>query len=189
MSISNWEMPVNSLCRNGTKSPEATEWPVNPLHRKIRLFAQPEAGFGGFCHNFFPGRIVIDIKNNLPKILVDRDKFAQVIGNLLSNAVKYSPKGGRITLSAYSNPETNSVVVSVADEGIGIDHNDKESLFKTFHRIQRPETMGIRGSGLGLFIVKEWTERMGGEVWLESELNKGSTFFVSVQADNSNPTT
>jgi signal transduction histidine kinase len=132
---------------------------------------------------------IINIEPDLPKILIDRDKFNQVIGNLVSNAAKYSPKGGRVTLSAYSNPETNSVIISVTDEGIGIDHNDKESLFKTFHRIQRPETMGIRGSGLGLFIVKEWTERMGGKVWLESELNKGSTFFVSFQMDNSSPTT
>jgi signal transduction histidine kinase len=123
---------------------------------------------------------VVDIEPDLPDVLVDRDKFGQVVGNLLSNAIKYSPNGGRITLSAHNDLQGHRVVASVADEGIGIGPTDKDSLFTTFHRIRRPETQGIRGSGLGLYIVKEWMEAMGGEVWLESELNKGSTFFIAV---------
>ena len=70
------------------------------------------------------------------------------------------------------------------DEGIGIGPIDKNSLFTTFHRIQRPETKNIRGSGLGLYIVKEWTKAMGGEVWLQSELNRGSTFYVSIPVND-----
>ncbi len=123
---------------------------------------------------------IVDIEPNLPDVLIDRDKFGQVITNLLSNASKYSPNGGRITLSAHYNPSQNYVVVSVTDEGIGISPEDKNSLFTTFHRIQRPETQRIRGSGLGLFIAKEWSEAMGGRIWVESELNKGSTFFVAI---------
>jgi signal transduction histidine kinase len=72
------------------------------------------------------------------------------------------------------------VVVKVTDQGLGIGEDDRSSLFTTFHRIYRPETTAVRGFGLGLYIVKEWTEQMGGEVWLESELNKGSTFFVAI---------
>ena len=72
------------------------------------------------------------------------------------------------------------MIVSVADEGLGISPADKETLFQTFHRIQRQETISIRGIGLGLYIVKEWTEAMGGKVWIESELNKGTTFFVAL---------
>jgi len=68
----------------------------------------------------------------------------------------------------------------VADRGIGIGPADRGSLFTTFHRIHRPETQSIPGSGLGLYIVKEWTEAMGGQIWLESELDKGSTFYVAV---------
>jgi len=131
---------------------------------------------------------VIDIEPDLPDVLVDRDKIGQVVLNLLSNAVKYSPNGGRITLSAHNDLQRHRIVVSVADEGIGIGPDDKSSLFTTFHRIQRPETQGIRGSGLGLYIAKEWTERMGGEIWLESELNKGSTFFVGIPTQNSKGT-
>ena len=131
---------------------------------------------------------VINIEPDFPDLVVDRDKFGQVLGNLLINAVKYSPNGGRITLSAHDDPQRHRMVVSVADEGIGIGSEDKDSLFTTFHRIQRPETRGIRGSGLGLYIAKEWTEAMGGEIWLESELNKGSTFFVGIPTQNSDKT-
>ena len=77
------------------------------------------------------------------------------------------------------------MVVSISDEGIGIGPEDRNSLFTTFHRIQRPETLGIKGSGLGLYIAKEWVEAMGGKIWLESELNKGSTFFVAIPAQDS----
>lgn len=127
---------------------------------------------------------VIDLDPNLPDVRIDRDKFSQVIGNLLSNAVKYSPAGGQISVLARNDKEGRRVVVSVADNGIGIGPEDKDRLFTTFHRIQRPETQGIRGSGLGLYIAKEWTEAMGGKIWLESELNKGSTFFVEVPVNN-----
>jgi signal transduction histidine kinase len=125
-------------------------------------------------------QFVVDIESSVPSVLVDHDKFGEIIGNLLNNAIKYSPKGGCITLSARHEPQKQHVVISINDEGIGIGPADKDSLFRTFHRIQRPETKNIRGSGLGLYIVKEWTKAMGGEVWLESELDKGSTFFVSI---------
>jgi len=128
---------------------------------------------------------VVDIEPDLPDVLVDKDKFGQVVANLLSNAVKYSPNGGRIMLTAHNDLQRHRIVVSVADEGIGIGPEDKASLFTTFHRIQRPETRGIRGSGLGLYIAKEWVEAMGGEIWLESEPNKGSTFFVAIPRHDS----
>jgi signal transduction histidine kinase len=122
----------------------------------------------------------VKIEPNLPDVIVDRSKFGQVVANLFSNAIKYSPNGGCITLSSRYDPSQNYIIVSVTDEGIGISAEDKKSLFKTFHRIRRTETQSIRGSGLGLFIAKEWTEAMGGQIWVESELNKGSTFFVSI---------
>ncbi len=129
-------------------------------------------------------QFVLNIEPDLPLAIVDRDKFGQVINNLLENAAKYSPKGGKVTLSAYGDKRRRRVVCSVADEGIGIAVTDRESLFTTFHRIQRPETEGIRGSGLGLYIAKEWTEAMGGEIWLESEVDQGSTFFVAFPAQS-----
>jgi signal transduction histidine kinase len=131
--------------------------------------------------------LVLEKEAGLPDAVVDRDKFGQIVWNLLSNAIKYSPKGGQITLAAHKEISGRGIVVSVADHGLGIGPEDRESLFTTFHRIDRPETLGIRGIGLGLYIVKEWTEEMGGDIRLESELNKGSTFYISIPAVDNNP--
>ena len=133
------------------------------------------AGSNTETHN-----IILDFAPNVSEVKVDRNKFSQIVANLLSNAIKYSPKGGRITLRARNDYSGGRVIVSVIDEGICIGPDDKESLFNMFHRIQRPETVAIHGIGLGLYIVKEWTEAMGGQVWFESELNKGTTFYLAL---------
>ena len=121
-----------------------------------------------------------EIPEGTPDIEADREKLSQVLINLVSNAVKYSPDGGVIKISAQSQSDRHRVVVGVSDQGIGISSEDQENLFTVFHRIHRPETEGIRGSGLGLYIVGELTKLMGGEVWLESGLGEGSTFFFSI---------
>ena len=118
---------------------------------------------------------MVDISPDTPKVVADRDKLAEILTNLLSNAVKYSPGGGQITVSARLQPGKDRVVVAVADQGLGISRRDREHLFTTFHRIRRPETDGISGTGLGLYIVKELAGLMRGEVWLKSQLGKGST--------------
>ena len=74
-------------------------------------------------------------------------------------------------------------MVAVADQGLGISDRDREHLFTTFHRIRRPETDGIGGTGLGLYIVKELAGLMRGEVWLKSQLGKGSTFSFSIPTE------
>ena len=122
--------------------------------------------------------LALDIPEDLPLVLGDRDKLTQVLINLLDNAIKYSPQGGKITVAARQ--ETERVVVSVSDQGIGIAPEDRERIFTTFTRIRRPEAGGVRGTGLGLYIVKALVELMGGEIWVESELDKGSTFFFSL---------
>ena len=71
-------------------------------------------------------------------------------------------------------------MVSVTDQGIGIAAEDLERLFDSFQRIRRPETESVRGTGLGLYIAKTLLELMHGEIWLESQLDKGSTFFLSL---------
>ena len=135
---------------------------------------------GGRQQSAATHEIVVEDMMGIPSVVADRDKFVQVISNLLDNAVKYSPQGGRITVSAREEPEAERVVIGVRDSGIGIAQEDKEYLFTIFHRIQRPETMDIKGTGLGLYIVKKLLELMHGDVWLESELGKGTTFYVAL---------
>jgi len=122
--------------------------------------------------------VVFDFPEGLSPVVGDRDKLTQILVNLVDNAVKYSPQGGKITVAAHQEPER--MVVSVSDQGIGIASEDQEKLFTTFTRIRRPEVEKIRGTGLGLYIVKALVELMGGEIWVESELGKGSTFFFSL---------
>ena len=121
-----------------------------------------------------------EIAANTPEVTVDQGKLAQVLANLVDNAIKYSPQGGQVRLSTTVDRERDRVLIAVADEGLGISPEQVDDIFETFHRIRRPETEHIRGSGLGLDVVKELLERMYGEVWVESELNKGSTFFVAL---------
>lgn len=123
---------------------------------------------------------LIDIPQDIPSIWGDRGKSCEVFVNLLDNAIKYSPMGGLITVSARFGRDHEWVEVSVSDQGIGISPEDQENLFSTFHRVRRPETEGISGTGLGMYIVKAMVELMRGEVWLKSELNRGTTVYFSL---------
>ena len=123
---------------------------------------------------------VTDVSPGTPPVFADRDKFTQIVINLLTNAVKYTPDGGSITVFVNHEQDRERVVVEVRDEGMGIAPENLESLFASFHRIRRPETEGIRGTGLGLSIVKGLVNLIRGEVWVETELDKGSSFFFTV---------
>lgn len=122
----------------------------------------------------------IKIASHLPEVIANRFKLEQVLRNLLDNAVKYSPPGERVTVAAHYQPERQRVVIGVSDQGIGIALEDRERIFSPNERITRGETENVCGVGLGLFIVKELVELMGGRVWVDSELNRGSTFFFSL---------
>ena len=93
-----------------------------------------------------------------------------------------------MTVSARRDEKEARAIIAVADNGLGISEEDLPNLFSRFHRIHRSETEGIRGTGLGLYIVKSLVELMGGKVWVESQINKGSTFYVSFPlAETENP--
>jgi len=123
---------------------------------------------------------VVEINSDIPEVIADCNKLSQILVNLLENAVKYSPQGGVITVSACYQPEQGQVVVSVTDQGLGIAPEDQSCVFTPFQRIRRLETEGIKGTGLGLYIVKELLALMRGEIWLKSELDQGSSFFFSL---------
>ena len=124
--------------------------------------------------------IAADIAGDVASIWADRFRLQQVLVNLLSNAIKYSPNGGAVVVSARRETALERVIVGVSDRGMGISLEDQTRLFTAFTRLDRPEMRGIGGTGLGLSIVKGLVELMGGEVWIESEINVGATFFFSV---------
>ena len=106
----------------------------------------------------------------------DGDRLDQALGNLLHNAIKFTPAGGQINVSAAT--QDGEVAIAVRDTGIGISADDQTRIFERFYKAA--EARGRPGSGLGLAIVKSIAERHGGKVWLESQLGKGSTFFLQV---------
>ena len=93
---------------------------------------------------------------------------------------KYTPRGGMVTVGM--GVHDGQAVIRVADTGIGIAVDDRSRLFGKFFRVKRRDTMNIPGTGLGLAIVKSIVERHSGQVWVESELNRGSTFHISLPA-------
>jgi two-component system sensor histidine kinase/response regulator len=117
----------------------------------------------------------------LPVMTADQDKLVQVMTNLVSNAVKYSPEAGTITITSTKNGRT--VHVSVKDEGIGIPADALEKVFERFTRVERESLGNIKGTGLGLPIVREIVELHGGRVWAESPPGEGSTFHLELPID------
>ncbi len=126
----------------------------------------------------------LHIQPELPELYQDQAKIQQIFNNLLSNAIKFTPEGGRITASAAQ--EGNELVMMVADTGVGIAPEDQATVFEKFRQGSSASPTGDAmtrehsGTGLGLSIVKELCRLLGGEVELESELGKGSTFTVRV---------
>ena len=121
-------------------------------------------------------RVEVEPSEGLPRVLADRDKVRQVLANLVDNAVKYSPEGGHVSVSFKLDKPRGRVVTSVSDEGIGIAPRERKRLFEMFHRVRTAETTTIRGTGVGLHVVKSLVALMGGEIWVRGRRHQGSTF-------------
>ena len=127
--------------------------------------------------------LVYEIQPDLPELVQDQSKVQQILNNLLSNAIKFTPEGGRITITAERNARSDLHLV-VADTGVGIAEDDQRLIFEKFRQGTTVLSGGdamtreYSGTGLGLSIVKELCRLLGGEISLESELGKGSTFTV-----------
>jgi signal transduction histidine kinase len=107
--------------------------------------------------------------------------------NLVDNAIKYTPNGRDIDVRVYS--ENGQVVVSVKDSGLGISPENQKKLFDRYIRIPRQEHKRIKGSGLGLFIVRSVAHHHDGKAWVESVEGEGSTFSISIPMSGDNSIT
>jgi two-component system phosphate regulon sensor histidine kinase PhoR len=120
--------------------------------------------------------MTVSYPDNLPEVLADSSRVGEVFVNLLHNAIKFTPPGGKISVSAYS--EKGKVVFLINDTGVGIEPESLPRIFERFYKIDRARSSG--GTGLGLSIAKHIIESHGGKIWVESELGKGSSFYFTL---------
>ncbi len=131
--------------------------------------------------------IELDFPNPLPAVWGDKERLRQVLNNLVGNAIKYSPAGGVIRIGGWCEHEKTGnddggerVVVYVADQGIGIPAEELPQVFERFYRVDSSLRRSTAGTGLGLFLCKAITEAHGGDMWVRSQPDQGSTFFVAL---------
>jgi PAS domain S-box-containing protein len=139
------------------------------IEETIQLFEEA-AGHKGLSIN-------VQVPHN-KMVFVDKGMFSTVIRNLLSNAIKFSHPNGSITLSEACN--SGNCQFSVADTGVGMPPSSVERLFKIDQSFSTSGTNNEKGTGLGLILCKEFIEKHGGNIWVESEEGKGSCFYFSL---------
>jgi signal transduction histidine kinase len=128
--------------------------------------------------------ISVAVSDDVPIINADANMLERAIINLFDNAIKYTPDGGKIEVGVKRSE--NDVVIGVKDSGLGISKDAQLHLFERHVRIAREEHKKIKGSGLGLFIVRSVAQRHGGDAWVESKEGEGSTFFVGIPLEGPN---
>lgn len=139
-----------------------------------------------FCHRLYDimsvdagnhGHVLTcSCDEDIPPVTGDKEKLQQVLINIIANAVKYTPDGGRIDISAKA--DSDSVVISVKDNGMGIPEEDQPRIFERFYRVEKARTSDTGGTGLGLAIAKEIVDAHGGQIWLESKVGEGTKVYV-----------
>jgi signal transduction histidine kinase len=120
----------------------------------------------------------LHVPPNVPMVNADRERIEEVVANLLDNAAKYSPPGALIVVTVRFTSE--EVIVSVSDSGTGIPLREQQRVFERFRRVEGDLTRSTSGAGLGLYICQAIVRAHGGQIWVESELGRGSTFAFSL---------
>lgn len=115
-----------------------------------------------------------DIAKDTPFVFIDSSQIERVFINIIGNALKFTPAKGKITVQSHSVDKT--VQVDITDTGCGISENDKEAIFEEFYRVDNPINQQVKGTGLGLALVKRIIEAHNGKIWVKSGVGAGSTF-------------
>jgi two-component system phosphate regulon sensor histidine kinase PhoR len=147
---------------------------INSLVEEVIVSFKPQADRKGVT-------LSAELYADLPLMRADRDRIYQVITNLVHNAIKFTHPGGAVLISTEISE--NSVLVKVSDTGVGISREDLPRIFERFYKVDRARSG--EGAGLGLAIAKHVVQAHGGNIWVESEEDKGSTFFFNLPLQTS----
>jgi PAS domain S-box-containing protein len=129
-------------------------------------------------------QLVLDLPKKLPRLKIDAKRIRQVLDNLIDNAVKYSAEGTEVVVLVSVRPAKQELLVSVADQGIGIPAKELPRVFDRMYRTQQRQVTEIAGAGLGLSICRRLIEAHGGRIWMESEEGEGSICFFTLPLDD-----
>ena len=121
---------------------------------------------------------VLDTFSENELIFADKNMIATVLRNLVSNAIKFTHKNGKVIIGAEQ--AENNMLISVTDTGVGMDKDELQKIFAISEKVSTSGTENETGTGLGLILCKEFVEKHGGEIWVESEIEKGSTFSFTI---------
>jgi signal transduction histidine kinase len=117
-------------------------------------------------------------------VYIDQQKIGMVLSNLLDNAIKYNVENGEVTVTVEKETEEPFAKITIKDTGIGIPPNQMDKLFTKFFRADNVVKFAPDGTGMGLYIVKNIINRHGGRIWVESELNRGTTFYLTLPTNS-----
>jgi len=164
---------------------EASKFELSPVEFSFEEMLKQVVTVNIFRINDKKQRLRVKIDSLIPDNLYgDTQRLAQVITNLLSNAVKFTEEDGTITINAKFIKEENSIctiLMKIMDTGIGISLEQQSKLFQSFQQAENSTTRKYGGTGLGLAISKNIVEMMDGNIWIESEIGKGSTFAFTIK--------
>jgi len=165
---------------------EANKFELSPVEFNFEKMLKRVVNVVNFRIEEKKQKLTIQIDKDIPKVLISDDqRLTQVITNLIGNAVKFTPENGLIKIGICLLSEEKGVCkiqISVVDTGIGISEDQQKKLFQSFQQAETNTSRKYGGTGLGLSISKRIVEMMGGKIWIESELGKGSTFAFTIKA-------
>ena len=160
---------------------ESTSLPLKPEPIAPAVFLEELLREWEYRFRHESARVQMEVAPGTETIHADRGLLRRVFGNLLQNAIVHSPAPVELKLSARS--DRRGVLFTVADNGTGIPREYHEVIFRTFHRLPRPNERRVRGSGLGLAFCRLAVEAHGGRIWVQSEEGQGSQFHVLLPLD------
>jgi two-component system, OmpR family, sensor histidine kinase SenX3 len=156
---------------------------LNKTEVEVGPLVQDAVELARVRHHLSPQSVAWDLDGRTPEQLSvagDREELSAVLSNVLDNAVKYSPKDPHIRVEVVT-PDLQRVQIKVQDNGIGIPNSELKRVFKRFYRVLNTGSTQVKGSGLGLFIVRAVMQRHGGKAWAESDgAGKGTTVTIEL---------